>query len=60
MVTRCRRETGTLSVVFARDGEAPERLQAADGRQAIAHAVRLLLEQRKLRAGDRLTVEVAD
>jgi hypothetical protein len=60
MAVRCRRETGTLAVTFQRDGEAPERLQATDGRQAIQHAVRLLLAHRKLRSGDRLTVEAAD
>jgi hypothetical protein len=60
MVARCRRETGTLAVVLTRDGEPPERLQATNGRQALQHAVRLLLTHRKLRAGDRLTVEAAD
>jgi hypothetical protein len=60
MVARCRRrETGTLQVVFSRDGEPPERLQAVDGRDAVAQAVGLLLQHRKLRAGDRLTVELA-
>ena len=54
-----RRETGTLAVTFQRDGEPPSELRAADGREAIAFAVRLLLENRRLRAGDRLTVEVA-
>jgi hypothetical protein len=49
-----------MTVCFERDGEAPECLEATDGRQAIAFAVRLLLEHRKLRAGDRLTVELAD
>jgi hypothetical protein len=60
MTVRCRRETGTLAVTFERDGEPPEQLQAVDGRQAMAHAVRLLIDHRKLRAGDRLTVEIAD
>jgi fructoselysine-6-P-deglycase FrlB-like protein len=60
MVARCRRETGTLAVTFSRDGEPPESLQAADGRQAIQLAVALLLDHRKLRAGDRLTVEATD
>jgi hypothetical protein len=61
MVMRRRhRETGTLAVTFQRDGEPPESFQATDGRQAIAHAVRLLLEHRKLRAGDKLTVQAAD
>ncbi len=58
MVARCRRETGTLAVTFKRDGEPPERLQAVDGRDAVAQAVRLLLERRKLRAGDALRVEL--
>jgi hypothetical protein len=60
MAARCKRETGTLTVVFTRDGEPLERLHATDGRQALQHAVRLLLTHRKLRAGDRLTVEAAD
>jgi hypothetical protein len=60
MVARGRRETGTLAVTFERDGEPPESLQATDGRQAVAQAVGLLLKNRKLRAGDRLTVELAD
>src|SRR5262249_46691452 len=56
MVTRRRCETGTLAVTFERDGEPPEVLQATDGRQAAAYAVRLLLEHRRLRPGDRLTI----
>ena len=56
----CRSETGTLAVTFSRDGEPAESVRASDGRQAIQHAVRLLLEHRKLRAGDRLMVEPAD
>jgi hypothetical protein len=60
MVTRCRRETGTLAVVFARDGEPPVHVHAVDGRHAMAQAVRILAEHHKLRAGDRLTVELSD
>jgi hypothetical protein len=60
MTRRILGRTGTLAVVFTRDGEPPESLQATDGRQAVAYAVRLLLEHRKLRAGDRITVELAD
>jgi hypothetical protein len=60
MVARCRRETGTMTVIFARDGEPLVRVQATDGRQAMAQAVRILAEHHKLRAGDRLTVEPAD
>jgi hypothetical protein len=47
-------------VVFERDGEVPERIQAVDGRDAVARAVGLLLTHRKLRAGDRITIELTD
>jgi hypothetical protein len=55
MAARCKRETGTLTVTFAAT------VSRLNGRQALQHAaVRLLLTHRKLRAGDKLTVEAAD
>ena len=58
MLARRKRESGAMTVCLLRDGEPPECLQAVDGRNAIAVAVGLILRSRKLRAGDRLTVEL--
>jgi hypothetical protein len=54
-----RRKPG-LAVVFERDGEAPVRIDAADGRKAMLRAAAMLLDHQELCPGDRLTVEAAD
>jgi hypothetical protein len=59
MVAHCSEPPKPLAVVFERPGEPPVRLDAADGRQAVTHAVGLLITSRKLQPGDRLTVEAA-
>jgi hypothetical protein len=56
MPVHVKREPGTLLIVFERDGEEPERRRAAGSEQACLFAVRLLIDQRALRVGDRLSV----
>jgi hypothetical protein len=60
MVARRRCETGTIAVIFSRDGEPPQTERATDANHALEIAVRLLITNRKLRGGDRVTVEVAN
>jgi hypothetical protein len=55
-----KREPTALVVVFERESEEPERLIAANGRQALAQAFGLLVSRRELQAGDRLTIKATD
>jgi hypothetical protein len=60
MVARTKSKPAALVVVFERDGEEPKRVKASSGRQALAFAVGLLITNRELQPGDRLTVEAAE
>jgi hypothetical protein len=50
-------EPDALLIVFERDGEEPATRQASGGEQACLFAVRMLIDHRRLRVGDRLTVK---
>lgn len=60
MPVHMKHEPDALVITFERDGEEPETLMAANGRQALTHAVGLIVTHRELQAGDRLTVTAAD
>jgi hypothetical protein len=60
MPVHIRREPDALLIVFERDGEEPATRRASGAEQACLFAVRLLIDQRALRAGDRLTVCAGD
>lgn len=57
MTVHAKHEPDTLLIVFERDGEEPATRHASGGEQACLFAVRLLIDHRQLRAGDRLTVK---
>jgi hypothetical protein len=53
-------EPDAFALVFERDGEEPEtRLVQGDGERVLLHAVALLVQRRRLHAGDRLSVRAA-
>ena len=56
MPARLKREPDALLIVWERDGEEPITRRADGPQQACLFAVRLLIDCRGLRAGDRLTV----
>jgi hypothetical protein len=56
MSPRRRYEPNALLIVFERDGEEPATRHANGGEQACLFAVRMLIDHRALRVGDRLTV----
>jgi hypothetical protein len=60
MVARTKPEPDALVVTFERDGEEPVRITAANGEKAVLRAVAILLAHRKLHAGDRLWIKVAE
>jgi hypothetical protein len=60
MIGRVKREPSGLTITFERDGEEPVLVSVTDGTGALRRAVEMLLANRKLQAGDRLTVEAAD
>jgi hypothetical protein len=60
MATLIRKEPEVLVVTFERAGEKPDQRLATGGRQALGHAINLLIAHRELQAGDRLTVTAAD
>ncbi len=57
MTARCWIKPVRLAVVFERPGAAPVRIDCTDGKKAVLAAVRLLLTQRRLQHGDKLTVK---
>jgi len=60
MVARIRHEPHALLIVLERDGEEPRTRRAVGGEQALLFAVAMLTDCRRLRAGDRLTVEAGE
>ncbi len=59
MVARCKVDLTPLAVTFARAGEEPVHVEAADGWKALLVIVNRLLERGHVRPGDRITVEAA-
>ncbi len=59
MATCCSKPPQAVVVLFARAGEDPVRIAAADENAAMLAAIKLLLMRNGLRPGDRLTVEAA-
>jgi hypothetical protein len=56
MPVHMKHEPDALLIVFERDGEETETRRANGGEQACLFAVRVLIDHRRLRVGDRLTV----
>jgi hypothetical protein len=52
---------GAIALVFERDGEEPEArlVPRGDGERALLYAVTMLIQQRRLYVGDRLSVRAA-
>lgn len=60
MPVHVRHDPHALVIVLERDGEEPATRRASDGGQALLFAMAMLIDCRRLRAGDRLTVEAGD
>jgi hypothetical protein len=55
-----RREPDALLLMLERDGEEPQTRRAVGGEQALLFAMTMLIDCRRLRVGDRLTVEASE
>jgi len=60
MPVHIRHEPDALLLVLERDGEEPQTRRAVGGEQALLFAVTMLIDCRRLRGGDRLTVEAGE
>jgi hypothetical protein len=60
MPVHIRHEPDALLIVLERDGEEPATRRANGGEQALLFAVAMLIDCRRLRVGDRLTVEAGE
>jgi hypothetical protein len=60
MVARVRKEPNLLTVTVEHVGEQPQRITVDGGHMALVVAVGLLMVNRELRPGDKLTVSATD